>query len=507
MQLEDATNIGKILYQERSKKNILQEQIFEGMYSQSKISKLENGFAVPDKLLMDISLQRLGRCSDTLEAIMSLKEYRMFDIRETLKKHFYPGDYERDKTLLQEYRTWKISDEPIHAQFLETYTALNEYRVHKDADRCQKELETALEITFPQWRKLDFIQFSLCGQELHLLILIAFFILEDSRNKKNKKLAKHIQKNKDYAVLLLNKTADYIEKYCCEEEKVKYFPQCMWLLAVYWKQQNNWNNVEECAHRGLECAAECGALPLLAKLLELVIESRDFLLGQWEEKHALCCQLNSLKEVLSRYGKWVLSLDDLALLHYVCHEDDISLDFEILRDIRKNRKIPQDKLKSCTQTTISRIECAKQKPFPASFIAITKELGVTKPYYGSRVMSDNYDLYELAHWRNQASFNQEWEKEAELLNQLEASLDMTIPINKQYIETCRLEEKKHRGEIEPEEGIRQLEEILRYTMSDYQEGKLRIPSRHEFVILNMMAGFMRKSGQMEKAVKLRESRS
>lgn len=503
MPLENATNIGEILYQERARKNISQEQIFEGVYSQSRTSKLENGSCIPDKLLTDVSLQRLGRCSDTLEAIMSLKEYTMFDIRETLKRHFYSEDYPRDKALLQEYRQWEIADKPIHAQFFGIYHALNEYRVHKDIIKCRNELETALEITFPQWRTLDFAQYSLCGQKLHLMILIAFFILEDKDIKEDETLA-YIPKDQHNAVRMLNQTADYLEQYYCEEEKAKYFPQCMWLLAAYWKQQSKWDKVEEYAVRGLECAAKSSALPLLAKLLELVIESRDFLLGQWEERHAVCCELNSLKEVLTCYGSWVLSLNNLALLQFLCHEDDVSLDFEILRDIRKNCGVPQDKIKSCTQTTISRIECAKQRPFPANFIAITKELGVDKHYYGSRVMSNNYDLYELAHQRNQASFNQEWKKEAELLNQLEASLDMTIPINKQYIETCRLEEKKHRGEIEPEEGIRQLEEILRYTMSDYREGKLRVPSRHEFVILNMLAGFMRKSGRIEEALKLRE---
>ena len=189
MPLENATNIGEILYQERARKNISQEQIFEGVYSQSRTSKLENGSCIPDKLLTDVSLQRLGRCSDTLEAIMSLKEYTMFDIRETLKRHFYSEDYPRDKALLQEYRQWEIADKPIHAQFFGIYHALNEYRVHKDIIKCRNELETALEITFPQWRTLDFAQYSLCGQELHLMILIAFFILEDKDIKEDETLA------------------------------------------------------------------------------------------------------------------------------------------------------------------------------------------------------------------------------------------------------------------------------------------------------------------------------
>lgn len=67
---------------------------------------------------------------------------------------------------------------------------------------------------------------------------------------------------------------------------------------------------------------------------------------------------------------------------------------------------------------------------------------MNKSYYISRVQSDNYDLYELCHWKNQASFECEWDKATEIIDRLEETLDMNIPLNRQYIETCKIGDKR-----------------------------------------------------------------
>lgn len=487
MQNIQATNLGKIIYRDRLKKNISQEELVKGICKQSILSKIESGKKMPDKLLADALLQRLGRCSDTLEAIMSWKEYFLYDIRETLQRNIWRKNYKENSELLEKYKNEKGEISPLHQQFLKKYKAVNEYQKDKDAVKCQNELEKALEITFSEWKQGEFLKYYLCSQELHLLILLGYFLL---------------QKEETRAVHLLQRTAEYIETRYYEEEKVKLFPQCMWLLAKYWKQQQQWQKVKEYSSKGLECLTKNGCLPLLTELLELTIESEENTGKSSPDRRR---QLDSLTGILRRYGNWVLEMDDISRLHFFYYEDDISLDSEILRDIRKNQGISQGALQSCSQATFSRIERKEQHPAPNHFREIAQELGVNKSYYISRVQSEDYDLYELAHWRNQAGFRLDWEKEALLLDQLEAALDMDIPINRQYIETCWIEQKKLRKELNPTEGFYQLEKILRYTMSDYQEGKLRIPSRHEFVILNMMAGFLRNSGQMEASLKLREN--
>lgn len=482
-----ATNLGKIICKERKKKNILQEELLRGVCQQGEMAKIESGERVPEKMLADALMQRLGRCTDTLEAIMSVEEYILFDMRETLQRHFYECNYEKNCSLIEKYRRHKEADWPLHRQFLLKYEAVNEYRRHGNMLRCRVELGNALTVTFHEWGRMQILNYYLCSQELHLLILIAFFMMPE---------------NEVRALWILTETAIYLEERYYEEEKVKLLPQCMWLLAEYSKRHGDWEKVEEYSRRGVECLTRNGALPLLRELLELRIESLRNLGSDMCEIETLQNQLDSLVAVLARYADWVLRMDDLSKLHYFYHEEEVSLDYEMLRDIRKNQGISQGEVQSCTQGSLSRIENGKQAPSKRHVMEIAEELGVNKSYYISRVQSEDYDLYELCHWKNQANFHREWERSLELLDKLEAALDMSIPINRQYIEVSKVLWKKREKIIEPEMALKQLEVILGYTMPDYCEKKLRIPSREEFIILNQMAVLMGLTGKIENGLKL-----
>lgn len=482
-----ATNLGKIICKERKKKNILQEELLRGVCQQGEMAKIESGERVPEKMLADALMQRLGRCTDTLETIMSVEEYILFDMRETLQRHFYECNYEKNCSLIEKYRRHKEADWPLHRQFLLKYEAVNEYRRHGNMLRCRVELGNALTVTFHEWGRMQILNYYLCSQELHLLILIAFFMMPE---------------NEVRALWILTETAIYLEERYYEEEKVKLLPQCMWLLAEHSKRHGDWEKVEEYSRRGVECLTRNGALPLLRELLELRIESLRNLGSDMCEIETLQNQLDSLVAVLARYADWVLRMDDLSKLHYFYHEEEVSLDYEMLRDIRKNQGISQGEVQSCTQGSLSRIENGKQAPSKRHVMEIAEELGVNKSYYISRVQSEDYDLYELCHWKNQANFHREWERSLELLDKLEAALDMSIPINRQYIEVSKVLWKKREKIIEPEMALKQLEVILGYTMPDYCEKKLRIPSREEFIILNQMAVLMGLTGKIENGLKL-----
>lgn len=336
-----ATNLGKIICKERKKKNILQEELLRGVCQQGEMAKIESGERVPEKMLADALMQRLGRCTDTLEAIMSVEEYILFDMRETLQRHFYECNYEKNCSLIEKYRRHKEADWPLHRQFLLKYEAVNEYRRHGNMLRCRVELGNALTVTFHEWGRMQILNYYLCSQELHLLILIAFFMMPE---------------NEVRALWILTETAIYLEERYYEEEKVKLLPQCMWLLAEHSKRHGDWEKVEEYSRRGVECLTRNGALPLLRELLELRIESLRNLGSDMCEIETLQNQLDSLVAVLARYADWVLRMDDLSKLHYFYHEEEVSLDYEMLRDIRKNQGISQGEVQSCTQGSLSRIE-------------------------------------------------------------------------------------------------------------------------------------------------------
>ncbi len=500
MDIINTINIGKILCDDREQQGIPQTELFRGLCMQSDCTKYESGEKIPDKLLVDALMQRLGRCSDTLEPIMSNEEYELYDMRECLQRNFYEKDYEGNRRILERYAQQKEAILPLHQQFLAKYNALNEYHRHGDFRRCLAELIMALEITFPEWESMQLQDYYLCSQELHLLILIAYFWLREETLCIGEAHPERIHKEA-VAVELLEKVAVYVEERYFEEEKVKLFPQCMWLLALYWCEQEQWEKSLQYSTRGIDCQIENGMLPQLLELSELKIKCCEQTGKVQPEMYA---QVGALRQVLTEYGEWVLNMDELSVLHYFCHEDEIKLISETIREIRRNQGIPQDGLESCTQAAMSRIENGRHKPGYKHFKKIVREMGVDKEYWISRVYSSHYDLYQMAHWRNRAVFLGNWEESEQWLKKLEEQLDMNVPINRQYVEACHLSEQNYRKELDKEEGIRRLTEILRYTMPDYREGKLRTPSREECTILLKIASF-KMLDKEEKGIELYEN--
>ncbi len=498
MNIKNTINIGEILYKDRVKQKIPQTELFRGLCLQSDMSKYENGKKIPDKLFLDALMQRLGRCSDTLEPIMSETEYELYDMRECLQRNFYKKDYKKNKTILERYARRNETVQPLHQQFLAKYNAMNEYHQHGEFQRCLAELETSLEITFPEWKSAQLQNYYLCSQELHLLILIAYFWLREEKLCAIRQCTRELYKE-NAAVLLLEEIAAYIEERYFEEEKVKLFPHCMWLLALYWYEKGQWERSLQYSTRGIDCQIKNGMLPQLLEMTELKIKCLEQTGNVQPEMYA---EADALRWILKEYGEWVLDMDELSVLHYFCHEDEIKLVSETIREIRQNQGIPQDELLSCTQSTISRIENGRQKPSYRHFKEMVHEMGVDKEYWISRVYSNDYDLYQIAHWRNRAVFLGNLEESSRWLKKLEKELDMTVPINQQYIETCHLEERTRRKELDKKEGIRQLIEILRYTMPDYREGKLRTPSRQECTILLKMASYKISIGQTKEGMDL-----
>ena len=78
------------LRKEREKRGISQEQLCRGLCAVSALSCYENGERIPDRLLMNTLIERLGKSSDKLVTMISCQEYSYFEwkskVKETLRK-------------------------------------------------------------------------------------------------------------------------------------------------------------------------------------------------------------------------------------------------------------------------------------------------------------------------------------------------------------------------------------------------------------------------------------
>ena len=77
------------LRKEREKRGISQERLCRGVCAVSALSRYENGERIPDRLLMNTLIERLGKSSDKLVTMISCQEYAYFEwkskVKETLR--------------------------------------------------------------------------------------------------------------------------------------------------------------------------------------------------------------------------------------------------------------------------------------------------------------------------------------------------------------------------------------------------------------------------------------
>ena len=74
------------LRKEREKRGISQERLCRGVCAVSALSRYENGERIPDRLLMNTLIERLGKSSDKLVTMISCQEYAYFEWKRKVKE-------------------------------------------------------------------------------------------------------------------------------------------------------------------------------------------------------------------------------------------------------------------------------------------------------------------------------------------------------------------------------------------------------------------------------------
>lgn len=98
-------------------------------------------------------------------------------------------------------------------------------------------------------------------------------------------------------------------------------------------------------------------------------------------------------------------------------------------------------------------------------------------------------------------------KAMKLLDEIEAKLDMTKSVNRQFIGTGYITSQTAKGELTREQANEQPRELLHLTMPPVASGTMiyRVPFRMEYAIWNHMAINFRKAQKVEEALIIYEA--
>lgn len=245
--------IGKMIGSLRCEKEISQKDLARGVISTVELSRIENGTKEANSLILEVLLQRLGKSLDRLEYIASNEEYQEICLKEMICQELACEDYEMAEMLLTEYEAYGAENNVLCRQFVMQIRAVIEFVKKKDIGQCFQKLREALELTCMEWEEEKLEEMYLCTQEIQILLTLYYLRLLEQTVKGEE----------------IVRLAEYIDSHYTEEkEKVKVFPQAVYLAGRAAFAEGNFGKAYKLYQAGKQCLMENGVLDLMSKILE-----------------------------------------------------------------------------------------------------------------------------------------------------------------------------------------------------------------------------------------------
>ncbi len=487
--------LGVMLFKEREKMGEKQKRVADGIISISEMSKVESGGHEIDYFTLQALFERLGKSIDKLELAVSGEEYAAISYRAEIEHSIAEWDHERLTELIAGYDTYNDNKRSIHKQYKAALWAMACYMKKQDHASCLCGMEQALACTLRNdWRRALGAGQRLCNQEIRLIMVIAYCLWELGDISG---LSGHLEQLCSYI----------LHHYTDTEEQVKVYPHCAWLLGQLYLRQDRVEEAYIICQKGKRSLVENGSLSPLWEILAL----EETCL----EKMGRHSELKQCK----KYQEALVFLYDAAGVHMESNmmaafmrssfQGEFVITNELIRDLREAGGLSQEKLCAdiCAQETLSRIEKGKRSPNKKNLYQMLKRMGMEREKYYGYIEADDYELYEKVREYNRSFPKDRWEKAMKLLDEIEAKLDMTKSVNRQFIGTGRISAQTEGGELTREQANEQLWELLHLTMPPADSGTMiyRVPFRMEYTIWNHMAINFRKDGKVKEAIAIYEA--
>ena len=144
------TQIGETLAYIRTKKGIRLETLSRGLCTPVALHRYENGMRVPDRLIFQTLLQRMGVSPDKFLTTVSAREYSYFSWKRDILCRIQTGKWKEAKMLLEDTRAEDRScNQILQRQFHLLCQGIIEQEYYNNQEKGQALLREAIELTVP----------------------------------------------------------------------------------------------------------------------------------------------------------------------------------------------------------------------------------------------------------------------------------------------------------------------------------------------------------------------
>ena len=473
MFFSEGYEFGNLILQERVMQNITQEELGEGLYTATLISKIERGEFCPNRLLRDRLLERLGETSYDYETYMEKVDYVEWNMQNRLLCTLESEQFYEAESLLQQYKEQYeekcvVSKQFYLAMYLQWLERINE-NTEKKSEEYVSILEQAVKLTIPNIDQKSIQQLVLSPSELNL-------VLEYIPYEKPKKLKKRYEELFQY---MEQKTFDLESRALIDSKLALYF--CKYQLEqIEQRKQKKKETIISLLQKALQvCTKGIESLRNHEKVyfaFELLEKKQKILASLLEEEWILSfAQIEQYKKEQEEAKTFFKVLNRLYETYHIPKKTNNYTIFyrrmelycinDVIRARRKMFQIAPKQLEDiCSIRTIRRIENNTFDTQKYIVKQLFHRVHLSIELQHSLIVTKNKKAIHLEKSLRTTINQREYEKAKELVKQLKEMISMKQQINKQYIEyieVCLAYETK---EIEKEEFIQRAIAILEYTM-------------------------------------------
>ena len=481
-------NIGRLLYGMRTKYEMNVKDICRGICSPSSYCMYENGEIVPDILLVNMFLDRMGFGILGLTAYISEKEVVYFKWKESTRACIRNENYKKLVMLLEHMPTGNVSlNKKIREQyawFIKGIVAEKDTADLKKATECY---EKALECTCGFLIKSQKIEGTFSVREIHIYAIYLNLLCKVNPKEKEEVISRFYQ-------LMQYVNVHFVE----EEQKVKIYPLlvCLWGNLVI--EGKDTEGSFEIFEKTLELLRKQKSLYCLLEIMRLHI-----LVGL-KEKRDMSKEQEDIKILQSFFEEFGYQAQSQI---YVPQANEIMLEHvgQYLSTERKKVNYTQEKISDgiCSVESYSRIENGR-KPTRNNYKALTEKIGTENRYYIELVNTGNIDALLLRREISYELFMEKNERLPELLEELKTVLgEKEVAKNRQYLEFVQVSIEENTGRKTWNQCCDMFRNILSYTMNEKEIGKKRhVYAMLEINLIDHISVCMAKDGKSEEAMHL-----
>lgn len=476
--------IGSLIYRLRVGQGLGQEELCRGLCSKAALSRFETGERMPDRLLLNALMQRMGKAADQLATVLSADEYAYFVWKKQALNAVGQKDMIGLELLLekQEALTPKVN-EVLQRQF---YYRMKAVLAEGDPEKSIELQRKALMLTIPDLRAGHMQQNLISAEEMRIILVLAEQMLKAGQEEE--------------ACRLLLEIAEYAQAHYGDRDvRVKIYPKAVKLAAPILIRQKRCPECMFLCRRAVELLCWQGILYDLAELMEAYLQCCGMGFAGERQKYYEK-QLGALKEVYREYGVDFCKTENVVSGY---GSQEIYLVDEVIKMSRAGSSFSQEVLSEgiCTPETLSRVESGRRAPNRGNFYALMEKLDVSLDYYNARLDTDDFLLLEKKRVLDRAMAQAKWSEAQKLLDELKSGLDMTRTLNLQILTADENSIMFWNGRLAPEEFMRACENALGCAQEEWREERFwkQFLTNFKVKILNDLAAAYRKKKRCKEA--------